>query len=332
MKRTSPTLPVVKKRRNKDGLLYTPGKAIAIPPHTSAINLSKHEISVALIGCGGTGSQVLTGLGQMHASIQALHQQEGITCRGLNVDVYDPDTVSPFNVGRQLFYATDIGMNKAEVLVGRVNMAYGTKWKAVAGEYEDGNSLWPDVIITCVDTAKARRELHKKLWAHKYMHDVKYWLDCGNLATVGQVVLGQPGRETEDQWPRGREFDPSLALWKGQQKKPVRGDNGGYNQYVLEDKCYIRLPCVTELFPDLMDENFDETSEPSCSMIDALRKQSLFINRTVSAYAVDILWELIREGKVENQGVYFNLRTRTANPVPLKVWPVAGKRYYPTIR
>jgi PRTRC genetic system ThiF family protein len=272
-------------------------------------------------------------LGQMHASIQALHQQEGIVCRGLTVTVYDPDTVSPFNVGRQLFYSTDIGMNKAEVLVGRVNMAYGTKWKAVASEFDAGTSTRrPDIVITCVDTASARRELHKTLWKDNYMESTSYWLDCGNLATVGQVVLGQPGKEKEDTWPRGREFDPSLALWKGQQKKQVRGDNGGYNQYVLEDKCYIRLPCVTELFPDLMDEGFDETDEPSCSMIDALRKQSLFINRTVSAYALDLLWELLREGQIENQGVYFNLRSRTANSIPLKVWPVAGRRYCPGIR
>ena len=158
------------------------------------------------------------------------------------------------------------------------------------------------------------------------MDMTKYWLDCGNLATVGQVVLGQPGGPKEDQWPRNMEFDASYALWKGQQKQQIRDEHGGYNRFVIEDKCYIRLPCVTELFPDLMDENFDETNEPSCSMVDALRKQSLFINRTVSGYALDLLWELIREGQVTNQGVYFNLRTRTANPVPLKVWPVQGKR------
>ena len=40
----------------------------------------------------------------------------------------------------------------------------------------------------------------------------------------------------------------------------------------------MRLPCVTELFPDLMDPDFDETEEPSCSMVDALRKQSLFLD------------------------------------------------------
>ena len=287
---------------------------------------------VTLIGCGGTGSQMLTGLGQIHASLQAMNAQDGCQCQGLRVTVYDPDTVSPFNVGRQLFYAPDIGMNKAECLVGRVNMTYGVHWKAVPSEYKAeahrGYMYAPDIVISCVDTAAARRDLHKALWSPQtgYYHDVpSYWLDCGNLATVGQVVLGQPGREKEDAWPRNKEFSAEEALWKGQRRKQIDGPDNFRTVY-YEDKRYIRLPCVTELFPDLMDAGFDETNEPSCSMVDALKKQSLFVNRTVSAYALDLLWELIREGSVDNQGCYFNLRTRTAQPVPLKVWPVQPKR------
>lgn len=323
-------LPV--KRRNKDGLLYTVGKPLSIPPHKSSVTISeKDTINVALIGCGGTGSQVLTGLGQIHASLRAMNAQDNCRCQGLRVIVYDPDIVTPFNVGRQLFYESDIGLNKAECLVGRVNMAYGTKWQAKAEDYRKGSDRYgtfkPDIVITCVDTASARRDLHKILWESQasYYDQAEYWLDCGNLATVGQVVLGQPGRAIEDQWPRNIEFDPDHMLWKGQRKQQVDGPNNARYAY-FEKKYYVRLPCVTELFPELMDESFDETNEPSCSMVDALKKQSLFVNRTVSAYALDLLWELIREGKVDNQGCYFNLRTRTAQPIPLKVWPVMPKQ------
>lgn len=320
------------RKRNKDGLIYTVGKPITIPPHKSCITIQeKNTIDVTLVGCGGTGSQVLTGLGQIHASLRAMNVQDGCRCQGLRVTVYDPDTVSPFNVGRQLFYTPDIGQNKAECLVGRVNMTYGVNWKAVTDEYRTeidlGYSHRPDVVISCVDTASARRSLHKSFWSPRsaiYMQP-SYWLDCANLATVGQVVLGQPGKDKEDAWPRNLEFNPEKALWKGQYRKQVDGPDPARTVY-YEDKRYIRLPCVTELFPDLMDVNFDETNEPSCSMVDALRKQSLFVNRMVSAYALDLLWELIREGKVDNQGVYFNLRTRTSQPVPLKVWPVEPKR------
>lgn len=269
----------------------------------------------------------------IHASLRAMNAQDGCRCQGLRVVVYDPDTVSPFNVGRQLFYESDVGLNKAECLVGRVNMAYGTKWKAKAEDYRKHrygvpDTHRPEIIITCVDTAAARRDLHKTLWekSSTYMDQCEYWLDCGNLATVGQVVLGQPGKEGEDAWPRNREFDGEKALWKGQRRQQISGPDD-FNTMYFENKYYVRLPCVTELFPELMDEDFDETNEPSCSMVDALRKQSLFVNRAVSAYALDLLWELIREGTVDNQGCYFNLRTRTAQPIPLKVWPIQAKRH-----
>ena len=268
----------------------------------------------------------------IHASLRAMNAQDGCRAQGLKVIVYDPDVVTPFNVGRQLFYDSDIGLNKAECLVGRVNMAYGTRWEARATDYRKGEDRFgtfkPDIILTCVDTAKARRDLHTLLWdsATNYYDQCAYWLDCGNLATVGQVVLGQPGRPLEDAWPRNIEFNPEQMLWKGQRKQQVDGPNN-FNTMYFEGKRHVRLPCVTELFPELMDENFDETNEPSCSMVDALKKQSLFVNRTVSAYALDLLWELIREGEVNNQGCYFNLRTRTAQPIPLKVWPVQEKRY-----
>lgn len=314
------------RKRTKDGLLYTAGRPFVVPPHLSSVTLSKPEIRIALLGCGGTGSQMLTGLGQIHASLRALNQQDGINCRGLHVTVFDPDTVSAFNVGRQLFYEADISLNKAECLVGRVNMAYGATWNAVPDEFKHDRGMTPDIVISCVDTAKARRELHHVLFGGKYLRECDYWLDCANLATVGQVVLGQPGHTNEDQWPRNKEFDPGQMLWAGQPKPQVQDRNGGYDQYCVEKKYQLRLPCVTELFPDLMDESFDETNEPSCSMVEALRKQSLFVNRTVSAYALDLLWQLIREGSIDNQGVYFNLRTRISQPIALKVWPVSAKR------
>ena len=241
--------------------------------------------------------------------------------------------VTQFNIGRQLFYQADIGLSKAICLVGRVNMAYGTNWRAVSEDFRKaGDSFYgvsgmrPDIVISCVDTASARRDLHQALWNSGRYSGVDYWLDCGNLATVGQVVLGQPGQDVEDRWPRNKIFDPLMVRWKGQRQEQIRDHNGRFDYVVMKEDIELRLPCVTELFPDLMDENFDETNEPSCSMVDALTKQSLFVNRMVSAYALDLLWELIREGKVDNQGCYFNLRSRTSQPIGLKVWPVQGKR------
>jgi len=297
-----------------------------IPPHLTHPNLyNKPYISVGLIGCGGTGSQILTGLGQMHASLQAMNEQHGFQCKGLQVTVYDPDTVSQFNIGRQLFYANDVGLNKASCLVNRVNMAYSTKWDAVPSSFLDVGTFSNrdfDVVISCTDTAKSRRDLHNHFWEKRRYDVPNYWLDCANLATVGQVVLGQIGTEKEDTWLESKRLDPDKIRWKGQLRTQIPGKNGTYDHFAFKEDKQIRLPCVTELFPDLMSPDFDETEEPSCSMVDALKKQSLFVNRMVSAYALDLLWQLIREGSVDNQGCYFNLRTRTTQPIPLKLWPI----------
>ncbi|MGI4790091.1 MAG: ThiF family adenylyltransferase, partial [Janthinobacterium lividum] len=211
-------------------------------------------------GCGGTGSQMLTGLAQMHATLSAMHLENmnaenpfiengcrfienGCRCRGLKVTVYDPDVVTEFNIGRQLFYPADLGMNKALCLVSRVNMAYGTKWIAVPEEYhlvplgQNMNQLQvryshPDILISCTDTASSRRGLHRFLWSDHWSRNADYWLDCANLATVGQVVLGQPGRENEERWPRSKEFDPGVARWKGQRRTQIKDENDSYDASV----------------------------------------------------------------------------------------------------
>jgi hypothetical protein len=49
---------------------------------------------------------------------------------GLQVSIMDADTVSETNCVRQPFSTSDIGLNKATVLVNRINMFWGTKWLA----------------------------------------------------------------------------------------------------------------------------------------------------------------------------------------------------------
>ena len=61
----------------------------------------RHEITVSLIGSGGTGSQVLTCLGRMDTALRALQHP------GLFVTMYDPDIVTQANMGRQLFAGND---------------------------------------------------------------------------------------------------------------------------------------------------------------------------------------------------------------------------------
>ena len=79
-------------------------------------------VRITVIGAGGTGSYLLSYLAQINYLLRMVGGQD---CP-LQVHVYDPDTVSETNVGRQNFWPMDVGMNKADVLVNRINMGFGT--------------------------------------------------------------------------------------------------------------------------------------------------------------------------------------------------------------
>lgn len=138
-------------------------------------------VNVLLVGAGGTGSNVLMMLAQLHHTMISLGHPYG-----LNVSVMDGDTVSATNVGRQAFFPSDVGLYKAEVLVNRVNLAFGLHWSAQAEYLEEEYSANMDIIIGCVDTRKARKIISEPSYAHTVL-----WLDFGNLKNSGQAIIGE---------------------------------------------------------------------------------------------------------------------------------------------
>lgn len=140
-------------------------------------------VNVALVGLGGTGSEMLDSLARIHCALVALGHP------GFKVAVIDGDTVSPSNVGRQRFSPHDVGLNKASVLVHRYNLFYGLAWDAVPRFLDNSLPLRGfDVLVTCVDKASVRVALAKR--GAREMLPSALWLDCGNGAHDGQVVLG----------------------------------------------------------------------------------------------------------------------------------------------
>jgi len=239
----------------------------------------QHEITVALIGAGGTGSQTLTCLGRMDATLKALGHP------GLFVTIYDPDTVTSANRGRQLFSENDIGLNKASCLITRINRFFATDWEAVPSAYSEQGA---NIIITCTDTIASRVFAHEAFQnkQDRYIQPFDrffYWLDFGNDRTTGQAILG------------------SLEI-----KQPA---SERYNTV-------SRLPTVTELFDyTKLKEN---NSIPSCSLAEALKKQDLFINSTLAQLGCSLLWKLFIECAIEYQGVFLNLDTLKTNPLKIK--------------
>lgn len=92
-----------------------------------------HPVTVFVIGAGGTGSQVATNLARMSIALQALGHP------GLHLTVFDPDTVTEANIGRQLFSESELGLNKAVALVTRINRFFGFSWEAKGQCYPSRN-------------------------------------------------------------------------------------------------------------------------------------------------------------------------------------------------
>ena len=116
-----------------------------------------HPVEVNVIGAGGTGCQVLTSLARISCALKQLGHP------GLHVNVIDGDIVTKSNLGRQLFSASEVGLNKAMVLANRINRFFGFDWDAIRENYPYKDCTTANVTITCVDNVKARIEIGKFL-------------------------------------------------------------------------------------------------------------------------------------------------------------------------
>lgn len=249
-----------------------------------------HPISVWLIGLGGTGSLMLTKLAQVNAALR------GTGHAGLHVQAWDPDTVSESNIGRQGFLPSDIGLNKAQVLIARVNRAFGLNWmawpEAFRKNYPTKRAFASDkcanIIITCVDSVRSRRSINKII-NDKFDHvsytvhsseDRAYWMDLGNSREKGQVILGT--------------------------LRSIRQPN---------EDCQRKLETVFDMYPDM--EKYEEPNQPSCSMAEALLKQDLLINSMMATWGAKLLWDMFRKIRINYRGVYINLENYTVNPIPI---------------
>lgn len=153
----------------------------------------QHPVTVNLIGAGGTGSQVLTCLARLDITLRGLGHP------GLFVTLYDPDIVTESNIGRQLFSISDVGLNKAQCLITRINNFFGNDWKAFPDIYpvilkDTRRDNLANITITCTDNIKSRLNLWNILKAvpiseYRSYDTPLYWMDFGNTQASGQVVM-----------------------------------------------------------------------------------------------------------------------------------------------
>ena len=250
--------------------------------------LLERQVRVLVVGCGGTGSAIVAGLPYLYQSLVARGHPGG-----LHVTVMDGDTISPTNCIRQPFSRTEIGLNKAIVLVNRVNMFWGLRWEAVPVHLKvgtfisrnySGDDLRAHIVIGCVDTRAARAAIRDAVsnWS-----TVSYWLDLGNNADSGQFILGEP---LNDRNRRSR----------------------------------LRLRSVAELYPEVCDQALDDDGKPSCSAVEALERQEPFVNSTLAQHALALLARLFRYGEINYHAGFINLGTGATSV--LRIDPQYWKR------
>ena len=251
--------------------------------------LGQKPVRVLVVGAGGTGSAIVMGLPYLDQAMRVWGRSSG-----MEVVMMDADTVSDTNCVRQPFSVSDIGQNKATVLVNRINLFWGTRWRAEPTHFDERtldriNDRSVDLLIGCVDTRAARSAIARALT--KTTCRATYWLDLGNNAANGQFVLGQP-------------------LNARNRRKAAR------------------LRTVSELYPEIIDAEAGEDPLPSCSAVEALDRQEPFINQTLAASALAMLARLFRYGKLTHHGGFFNAQNGFMGPLPVdpQLWSKTRRR------
>ncbi|SEW24804.1 PRTRC system ThiF family protein [Chryseobacterium wanjuense] len=245
-----------------------------------------NPITINVIGSGGTGSKVLTALLEMHQSLIALGHA------GLSVRLWDDDTITEANIGRQRFASCELGLYKSVALINRANRWTGTNWKAETKKFSwERQNYYPenveaDIYISCVDSVKARFEIAYMLTSkRRHNSKLKYLIDFGNSKDSGQVILSTIGNIRQ---PTSKKYET-----------------------------VANLPLVTEEFADLLQQSEAEDDTPSCSLAEALEKQDLYINGALAQLGCSLLWGLFRNGLTFYRGFFLNLKDFRSQPIPL---------------
>lgn len=232
---------------------------------------TNHRWSILFIGCGGTGSHMLNNLAMINKGLEFHHN------RSIYVTAMDPDNVEEQNIGRQLFSEADIGKNKADILIQRINRFYGLDWDAKGKEFYEREFYSPiDFVISAVDNVRTRKAIRNyfmlKMTNRDFVYPYMYWLDMGNDYSSGQVILG------------------------------YRSKDGN------------KLPDFFDEFGEDIEEN---KNEPSCSAVESLAKQDMFINKIIADFSANMLWKLLTDFTLEYRGMYINIETLEINHIPV---------------
>lgn len=161
--------------------------------------------NIYVVGCGGTGSRLIPALVQFIRSITKEHVPTG-WLGTTNIVLIDGDIVEQKNLIRQNFIQNDVNKNKAAVLANRYGKHFGMNVVAyphfieatdnsatIKGKIANvtGAQLQSgdDLVIMCVDSAKARRLILNALCPYTNSSVRSTFIDAGNEDSFGQVRM-----------------------------------------------------------------------------------------------------------------------------------------------
>lgn len=253
---------------------------------------SPANVTVTLVGCGGTGS-----FAALHLARLAHVARDRFALRLVFVD---PDRVETRNIGRQNFCPAETGAPKAVSLARRYSLALGLQIEPVAGRFEasmlahyrptnyrDGRLM---LICGAVDNPSARRDI---AGAVAGIEDLPvWWCDAGNSEHAGQVIIGN-----------GPGLEPTLS--------PL-----GYA---------VGLPWPHVQEPGLLaDEPVIEADPLSCADLLALEAQSLMINQAMAGWLAVYAYRLLLAHELDIMRTYIDQRAGTVRSVAITGGVVAG--------
>lgn len=192
---------------------------------------------------------------------------------GIKVTVLDDDVVSKTNVGRQRFTFDDVGQNKALTLIDRINYQYGFDWEA-----------YPN-----------RLAYHSSVQTPHY----GFLISCVDSITSRQIIMTL--------------YKDVPAKIKGYNYWMDIGNGRDYGQIIMGSYEY-KLPTFFDVFPSIESSNKLTDEEPTgCSTMDAMLKQSLFINSIMALYATNMLKEFLFNSFLNYSMMFININTFEIN-------------------
>ena len=245
-------------------------------------------VKIVMLGAGGTGAYVAPHVYRL------LH----VLPRPARFIIADGDTVEEKNLIRQNFITSDLGENKAKILVERYAAAFGVEIEYIPEFIESDERLaalvTPDVIrqsyisgaqfvqgfnpsnpyrnlvilIAAVDNNKSRQMCHR---VFKKTEELIY-IDSGNGKYTGQVVCG------------------------------VRRKNRTYYKP------------VGDIYPDVLLETDKFPTELSCAEEAMSAPQSIMANIMAATAIVSYVYNILALGVIDVRSVTFSSKTVNMKP------------------